>query len=53
MIAWFKGLRIRRCSSIHPFATKYAMLKTKEDIEGVLIKGFDSTYNFSHLQALY
>jgi lipoprotein-releasing system permease protein len=34
---------------IHPFATKYAILKTKEDIEGVLLKGFDSTYNFNYL----
>lgn len=32
---------------IHPFATKYALLKTKEDIEGVLLKGFDSTYDFN------
>ena len=36
--------------SIHPFATKYAMLKTKDEIEGVLLKGFDSTYDFDHLQ---
>lgn len=36
--------------SIHPFATKYAILKTKEDIEGVLLKGFDTSYNFQHLQ---
>jgi lipoprotein-releasing system permease protein len=35
--------------SIHPFATKYAILKTKEEIEGVLLKGFDSTYDFKHL----
>ena len=36
--------------NIHPFATKYAILKTKEEIEGVLLKGFDSTYHFEHLQ---
>lgn len=36
--------------SIHPFATKYATLKTREDIEGVLLKGLDSTYDFSHFQ---
>jgi lipoprotein-releasing system permease protein len=35
--------------SIHPFATKYAILKTKDEIEGVLLKGFDSTYKFEHL----
>jgi lipoprotein-releasing system permease protein len=36
--------------NIHPFATKYAILKTKEDIEGVLLKGFDSTYDFGYLK---
>ncbi len=36
--------------TIHPFATKYAMLKTKDAIEGVLVKGLDSTYDFSHFQ---
>ncbi len=36
--------------SIHPFATKYAILKTKDEIEGVLLKGFDSTYDFKNLQ---
>lgn len=36
--------------SIHPFATKYAILKTKEGIEGVLVKGLDRTYDFKHLQ---
>jgi lipoprotein-releasing system permease protein len=36
--------------SIYPFATKYAMLKTRDEIEGVLLKGFDSSYDFKHLQ---
>ncbi|MEN9549853.1 MAG: hypothetical protein RIR12_2444 [Bacteroidota bacterium] len=36
--------------SIHSFATKYAILKTKEDMEGVLVKGFDSSYNFTQLK---
>ena len=36
--------------SIYPFATKYAILKTKDEIEGVLLKGFDSTYDFKHLK---
>lgn len=35
---------------IYPFATKYAILKTKEDIEGVLLKGFDSHYDFGYLK---
>ncbi|OLY93104.1 lipoprotein-releasing system permease protein [Cnuella takakiae] len=37
--------------SIQPFATKYAILKTKEDMEGVLLKGLPPDYDFSHLQA--
>src|ERR1043165_8201848 len=36
--------------SIHPFATKYAILKTKEEMEGVLMKGLDRSYNSKHLQ---
>lgn len=31
---------------IHPYATKYGILKTKDEIEGVLVKGYDSTYQF-------
>ena len=36
--------------SIHPFATRYAILKTADDMEGVMVKGLDSTYNFSHIK---
>ncbi|MBA2498325.1 MAG: ABC transporter permease [Chitinophagaceae bacterium] len=36
--------------SIHPFATKYAILKTPDEIEGVLLKGLDATYDFNHLK---
>lgn len=36
--------------TIHPFATKYAILKTKDELEGVLVKGFDSTYDFDHFK---
>lgn len=36
--------------TIHPFATKYAILKTTDEMEGVLLKGLDSTYDFAHLQ---
>lgn len=35
--------------SVHPFATKYAILKTTDDMEGVLLKGLDKTYDFSRL----
>ncbi len=38
-------------SSIHPFATKYAILKTNEEMDGVLLKGFDSTFDFKHLSS--
>ena len=36
--------------SVYPFATKYAILKTANEMEGVLLKGLDSTYDFKHLQ---
>lgn len=36
-------------ASVHPFATKYAILKTRDEVEGVLLKGLDTTYDFSHL----
>ncbi len=42
-------LKVDGVKSIHPFATKYAILKTKDEIEGVLLKGFDTSYNFKHL----
>ena len=36
--------------SIHPFATRYAILKTADDIEGVLVKGLDDSYDFDNLK---
>ncbi len=36
--------------SIEPFATKYAILKTSDEMEGVLLKGLPKGYDFSHLQ---
>lgn len=42
--------QIQNVESIHPFTTKSAILKTKDEIEGVLVKGFDKTYDFSHLR---
>ena len=38
-------------STIQPFATRYAIIKTRDDLEGVLVKGVDSTYNFGNLQS--
>lgn len=35
---------------IHPFSTKYAILKTTEEIEGVLLKGYNHEYNFDHFK---
>lgn len=37
--------------SIHPFATRYALLKTPDEMEGLMIKGLDSKYNSAHLSA--
>lgn len=36
--------------SIQAYATKNAILKTSENIEGVLFKGMESDYNFGNLQ---
>jgi lipoprotein-releasing system permease protein len=36
--------------SIHPFATKNAILKTAEEMEGVLVKGLDETYDSAHMK---
>ena len=36
--------------AIHPFATKYAILKTPDEMEGVLLKGFEESESFAHLQ---
>lgn len=40
----------RKVETIHPFATKYGILKTREDFELVLLKGFDSSYDFGHIK---
>lgn len=39
-----------RVKSIHPFATRYAILKTEEEMEGVLVKGFDQSYDSLNMQ---
>lgn len=35
---------------VHPFSTKYAILKTSEEIEGVLLKGYNEEYEFTYFQ---
>ena len=42
--------KIPEVKSVHPFATRYAILKTADDLEGVMVKGLDSTYDFDHLK---
>lgn len=37
--------------SIHPFATKNAILKTSDELEGVMVKGLDSSFDTLHLQS--
>jgi lipoprotein-releasing system permease protein len=36
--------------SVYPFATRSAILKTTQEMEGVLLKGFDTTYNYDHMR---
>ena len=46
--------RIRRFSqveTIQPFATKSAVLQQQTNIEGILFKGVESSYDFSHIKA--
>jgi len=43
--------KMPQVASVHPFATKYAILKTNDEMEGVLLKGLDTTYNFGHLDS--
>ncbi len=31
---------------VHPFSTKYAILKTTDELEGVLLKGYNAEYDF-------
>lgn len=36
--------------AVHPFATKYAILKTPNEMEGILLKGFEEAESFGQLQ---
>ena len=37
-------------ASVNPFATKSAILKTDESIEGILFKGVEKGYSYDHLK---
>jgi len=39
-----------RVKSIHPYATRYAILKAKDAMEGVLIKGLNEEFDFNLLR---
>ena len=41
---------LHQVKSINPFATKYAILKTPDEMEGVLLKGFEEVESFGQLQ---
>lgn len=43
-------MRDPQIKSIAAFATKYAILKTKDEIDGVLLKGVDAGYNFHQME---
>jgi lipoprotein-releasing system permease protein len=36
--------------AVYPFATRYAILKTKDELQGILVKGLDKTYDFNNLK---
>ncbi|MGC4036874.1 MAG: ABC transporter permease [Chitinophagaceae bacterium] len=47
----FKAIKsFPEVQSIYPFATRYCILKTKDEIEGVLVKGLDPSYDFNHIK---
>ncbi|MFZ9387741.1 MAG: ABC transporter permease [Chitinophagaceae bacterium] len=43
-------LRQPHVKSLHVYATRYAILKTREDIEGVMLKGYDSSFGKANLE---
>lgn len=43
-------LRDPAIKSLAAFATKYAILKTRDEIDGVLLKGVDTGYNFHQME---
>ena len=48
---YVKGIRsVDLVSNVHPYATKPAIIKANNEIEGIILKGVDSTYNWDFLQ---
>lgn len=43
--------QLPQVASVHPFATKYAILKTPDDMEGILLKGFEEAESFTQLKS--
>ncbi len=43
--------KIGEVKSIHPFATKNAILKTRDEMEGVLLKGINPEYDFNNIDS--
>jgi lipoprotein-releasing system permease protein len=43
--------KMAQVRSIHPFATKNAILKANDEIEGVLVKGLDQSYDTMHMKS--
>jgi len=43
-------LRHENVKSIHPFAQKAGILKTKEEIEGIILKGVDHTFDWTYME---
>jgi lipoprotein-releasing system permease protein len=42
---------MKEVKSIHPFATKNAILKTTDEMEGVMMKGLDPAYDTAHMSS--
>jgi lipoprotein-releasing system permease protein len=40
----------KQVGAVFPFATKYAILKTDDEMEGILLKGLADTAGFVHLK---
>ncbi|RFZ95106.1 ABC transporter permease [Mucilaginibacter conchicola] len=48
---YVKGIRsVNLVHDVHPYATKPAIIKANNEIEGIILKGVDSTYNWDFLK---